>query len=34
LVSPGLTVIDSRVGPDVGSDHLPVIVDVDFTVAR
>lgn len=28
LVSPGIAVIDRRTGPDVGSDHLPVIVDV------
>jgi endonuclease/exonuclease/phosphatase (EEP) superfamily protein YafD len=28
LVSPGITVTGCRLGPAVGSDHLPVIVDV------
>jgi len=28
LASPGLRVPCNRLGPDVGSDHLPLIVDV------
>lgn len=28
LVSPGLVVTQRRVGPTIGSDHLPIIVDV------
>ncbi|HTI51861.1 MAG TPA: endonuclease/exonuclease/phosphatase family protein [Planctomycetaceae bacterium] len=28
LVSPGIRIADRRIGPDVGSDHLPVIVDL------
>lgn len=28
LVSPGFTVLDRRTGPDVNSDHLPVIVEL------
>ncbi|HOC00646.1 MAG TPA: endonuclease/exonuclease/phosphatase family protein [Verrucomicrobiota bacterium] len=30
LASPDLTVLDRRVGPHVGSDHRPVIVDLAF----
>jgi endonuclease/exonuclease/phosphatase (EEP) superfamily protein YafD len=28
LVSPDVTVLDRRVGPAVGSDHYPVVVDL------
>jgi len=28
LVSPGIVASDNRLGPDVGSDHLPVIADL------
>ncbi|MBE9140591.1 endonuclease/exonuclease/phosphatase family protein [Nodosilinea sp. LEGE 07088] len=28
LLSPELTVVDARVGPDVGSDHRPVLIDL------
>lgn len=28
LVSPGVEIIDRRTGPNVGSDHLPIIVDL------
>lgn len=28
LVSPGIAVINRRLGPDIGSDHLPVIADL------
>lgn len=28
LVSPDLTVTDMRVGPDVGSDHRPIVIDL------
>ena len=31
LVSPGLKVVQRRIGRDVGSDHLPVVVDLGFT---
>ncbi len=34
LVSPDLTVLDRRVGPHVGSDHRPVIVDLAFPIAH
>jgi endonuclease/exonuclease/phosphatase (EEP) superfamily protein YafD len=27
LVSPSVAIVDRRVGPPVGSDHLPVFVD-------
>jgi endonuclease/exonuclease/phosphatase (EEP) superfamily protein YafD len=30
LVDPGTTVVSRRVGPDVGSDHYPVIADLSF----
>ena len=32
LVSPDLTVLDRRVGPHLGSDHRPVIVDLAFPI--
>lgn len=28
LVSPGLEVVDRWTGPDIGSDHLPIVVDL------
>ena len=28
LVSPGIAVLNRRLGPDIGSDHLPVIADL------
>jgi endonuclease/exonuclease/phosphatase (EEP) superfamily protein YafD len=28
LIGPGLAVLDRRIGPDIGSDHLPVTADV------
>ncbi len=31
LVSGGLRVVDRRVGPEVGSDHRPIVVDLRFT---
>ncbi len=30
LVSPQIRVLDRRLGPDIGSDHLPVIVDIEW----
>lgn len=30
LISPGIEVIHRRLGPDIGSDHLPVIVDLQI----
>lgn len=30
LVSPSLGVLDKRLGPNVGSDHLPVVVDLQL----
>jgi endonuclease/exonuclease/phosphatase (EEP) superfamily protein YafD len=30
LVNPKVAVLDSRLGPDIGSDHLPVIADLAF----
>jgi len=30
LVSPDIFVVDRRVGPDIGSDHLPIIVDLTW----
>ena len=30
LASDGLTVLDRRIGPDIGSDHRPVILDFAF----
>lgn len=32
LVSPGITVVDSRVGAETGSDHFPVITDLRLSV--
>jgi len=29
LISPALTVTDRRVGPDIGSDHLPIVIDLE-----
>jgi endonuclease/exonuclease/phosphatase (EEP) superfamily protein YafD len=34
LVSDGITVLDSRVGPDVGSDHFPVTADLAIAAAE
>jgi endonuclease/exonuclease/phosphatase (EEP) superfamily protein YafD len=34
LVSEGLTLLDRRVGPSVGSDHLPLIVDLGVPARR
>jgi endonuclease/exonuclease/phosphatase (EEP) superfamily protein YafD len=28
LIGPGLAVLDRRLGPDTGSDHLPVVADL------
>ena len=30
LVNPKVTVLGSRIGPDIGSDHLPVLADLAF----
>lgn len=30
LASPGITIRDRRIGPDIGSDHLPVIIDLEL----
>ena len=30
LVSPDVRVVGRRVGPHIGSDHLPVIVELQF----
>jgi endonuclease/exonuclease/phosphatase (EEP) superfamily protein YafD len=32
LLSPGLTVRDRRIGPDVGSDHFPLVLDFSLSV--
>ncbi|MEZ5303079.1 MAG: endonuclease/exonuclease/phosphatase family protein [Verrucomicrobiales bacterium] len=32
LVTPGIAVLDRRVGPDIGSDHLPVIVEFEIQI--
>ena len=32
LVTPDIEVLDCRLGPDIGSDHLPLIVDVRLPV--
>jgi len=34
LVSSGIRVVGRRVGPDVGSDHFPVIVDLEIAAAQ
>lgn len=31
LVSPSIQVVNKQLGPDVGSDHLPVVVDLQIT---
>ena len=33
LVSPSITVIDKSIGPKVGSDHMPVVVDLQIPAA-
>jgi endonuclease/exonuclease/phosphatase (EEP) superfamily protein YafD len=30
LVNPKVAVVASRIGPDIGSDHLPVVADLAF----
>jgi len=30
LIGPGLAVLDRRLGPDTGSDHLPVVADIGW----
>ncbi|MDR1934275.1 MAG: endonuclease/exonuclease/phosphatase family protein [Candidatus Accumulibacter sp.] len=30
LISPGITVTQRRIGPDLGSDHLPVLTEIVF----
>jgi endonuclease/exonuclease/phosphatase (EEP) superfamily protein YafD len=30
LVSSGLDVLDKRLGPQVGSDHLPVVIELQI----
>ena len=34
LLSPELEVVDVRVGPDLGSDHRPVVVDLNLSYER
>ena len=33
LVNPGIAAVDNRLGADVGSGHLPVIVDLAIPLA-
>ncbi|GHT82264.1 hypothetical protein AGMMS49543_06730 [Betaproteobacteria bacterium] len=30
LISPGVTVLSRHIGPDLGSDHLPVLTEIEF----
>ncbi len=30
FITKGITVLDRRVGPDIGSDHLPVIIEIEW----
>ncbi len=34
LVSPSLRVVDKRIGPQVGSDHLPIFVELELPAAK
>ncbi|MBC6422903.1 MAG: endonuclease/exonuclease/phosphatase family protein [Hormoscilla sp. SP12CHS1] len=34
LVSPEIKVIDSRVGKDIGSDHYPLITELDYAIGN